>query len=45
MHTDCENRSLAPAVLGIPLQMQRDASRNSDRLNCYAKAAYIGEKT
>ena len=35
MHTDCDSLRLAPAILGIPLQMQRDASRDSVRLNCY----------
>ena len=29
MHTGCGKRSLAPAGLGIPLQMQRDTSRVS----------------
>ncbi|MBS6735298.1 MAG: hypothetical protein KH275_08905, partial [Clostridiales bacterium] len=35
MHTGCVSRSLAPAGLGIPLQKQRDTSRDSGRLNRY----------
>ena len=34
MHTGCVSRSLAPAGLGIPLQKQRDTSRDSGRLSC-----------
>ena len=34
MHTGCVSRSLAPAGLGIPLQKQRDTSRDSGGLNC-----------
>ena len=34
MHTGCVSRSLALADLGIPLQKQRDTSRDSGGLNC-----------
>ena len=41
MHTGCFSRSLAPAGLGVPLQKQRDTSRDSGRLNCNQKLLYL----
>ncbi len=43
--TDSTNRSLARDCLGITLQLQDNASRDSGRLNCYLEITTFRYRT